>query len=189
MLPRTTRKSDRPRVSDRTMVGTAQPLCLSASRTDRRRYESTMNLRQGKTHSVSLHYWGWTANNLCFAVAGEVFVLTSLFIERDYRNVENCPMRPQGHIRIRLIKMWINETSFIVNSTIQVQGLQLVGYVTLAWPFVLFLLRPAASTSRSRDLSSRGVPRGDHSPQCVLARGRKYNLRAEPSKDGEQSIW
>ena len=29
MPPRTTRKSHRPRVSDRTMVGTAQPLCLS----------------------------------------------------------------------------------------------------------------------------------------------------------------
>ena len=87
MPPRITRKSDRRKVSDRTMVGTAQPLCLSASGTDGRRYDSTMNLWKKKTHSVSFHYWGWTANTLCFAVAGEVFVLTSPFIERDYRNV------------------------------------------------------------------------------------------------------
>jgi hypothetical protein len=89
MPPRTTRKSDRPRASDRTMVGPAQPLCLSASGTERRRYGSTMNLRKRKTHSVSLHYWGWTARPfpLRFAVAGEVFVLTSLFVERDYRNM------------------------------------------------------------------------------------------------------
>ena len=46
-----------------------------------------MNLRRRKIHSVSFHYWGWTANTLCFAVAGEAFVLTSPFIERDYRNV------------------------------------------------------------------------------------------------------
>jgi hypothetical protein len=72
------------------MVGTAQPLCLSASGTERRRYDSMMNLRKKKTHSVSFHYWGWTARPfpVRFAVAGEVFVLTSLFIERDYRNLE-----------------------------------------------------------------------------------------------------
>jgi hypothetical protein len=89
MPPRTTRKSDRRKVSDRTMVGTAQPLCLSALGTDGRRYQSTMNLRKRKTHSVSFHSWGWTARpfSLRFAVAGEAFVLTSPFIERDYRNV------------------------------------------------------------------------------------------------------
>jgi hypothetical protein len=48
-----------------------------------------MNLRKKKTHSVSSHYWGWTARpfSLRFAVAGEVFVLASLFIEQDYRKV------------------------------------------------------------------------------------------------------
>src|ERR1039458_10102890 len=85
MPPRITRKSDRRKVSDRTMVGTAQPLCLSASGTEGRRYDSTMNLRKRETHGVSSHYWGWTASTLCFAVAREVFVLTSPFIERDYR--------------------------------------------------------------------------------------------------------
>jgi hypothetical protein len=68
------------------MVGTAQPVCLSASGTEGRRYDSTMNLRKRKTHSVSLHYWRWTANTLCFAVAGEAFVLTFTFIERHSWN-------------------------------------------------------------------------------------------------------
>src|SRR5713101_1270723 len=79
MPPRTTRKTDRRKVSDRTMVGTAQPRCLSASGTEGRRYESTMNLRERDTHRVSFHYWGWTARPfpLCLAVVGEVFVLTS----------------------------------------------------------------------------------------------------------------
>ncbi len=87
MPPRTTRKSDRRQVSDRTMVGTAQPLCLFASGTERRRYDSTMNLRKRKTHSVSSHYWGWTArpSSLRLPVAGEAFVLTSPFIERGNR--------------------------------------------------------------------------------------------------------
>ena len=96
MPPRTTRKSDRRKVSDRTMVGTVQPVCLSASGTERRRYGSTMNPRRGKTYSVSLHYWGWTANNRCFAVAGEAFVLTSPFIERDYRNVAQTAQKPHS---------------------------------------------------------------------------------------------
>ena len=87
MPPRITRKSDRRKVSDRTMVGTAQPLCLSASGTEGRRCDGNMNLRKRKTHRVSLHYWGWTANTLCFAVAGEAFVLTSPFIERGYRKL------------------------------------------------------------------------------------------------------
>src|SRR6202035_4830718 len=89
MPPRITRKSDRREVSDRTMVGTAQPLCLSALGTDRRRYESTMNLRKRKTHSVSFHYWGWTTrpSSRGLTVVREVFVLTSSFIERGYRNV------------------------------------------------------------------------------------------------------
>jgi hypothetical protein len=89
MPPRITRKSDRRKVSDRTMVGTVQPRCLSASGIKGRRYDSTMNLRKRKTYSVSFHSWGWTARPfpLRFAVAGEVFVLTSPFIERAYRHV------------------------------------------------------------------------------------------------------
>src|SRR6202035_5048875 len=105
--PRITRKSDRRKVSDRTMVGTAQPLCLSASGTDGRRYESSMNLRARKTHSISFHYWGWMARPfpLRFAVAGEVFVLTSLFIERPYRQLG---IRVSHMTRSGLVRSWIN---------------------------------------------------------------------------------
>ena len=101
--PRTTRKSDRRKASDRTMVGTAQPVCLSASGIKRRRYESTMNLRKRKIHRGSFQYGGWTARpfSLCLAVAGEEFVLTSPFIERDSRNVGIWPIRLAGHILIR----------------------------------------------------------------------------------------
>src|SRR5579863_9706198 len=90
MPPRTTRKSDRRKASDRTMVGTAQPLCLSASGTQARRYDSTMNLRERNTHSVSLHDWGWTARPFILGLTAvrELFVLTSPFIERGYLEEE-----------------------------------------------------------------------------------------------------
>jgi hypothetical protein len=101
MPPRTTRKSDRPRVSDRTMVGTAQPLCLLALGTKGHRYDSTMNLRKRKTHGVSLHYLGWTAgpSHAGLAVDGEAFVLTSPFIERDYRNLGIQHLMPKSMFR------------------------------------------------------------------------------------------
>jgi hypothetical protein len=87
MPPRTTRKSYRPRVSDRTMVGTAQPLCLFASGTEGRRHHRAMNLRRRQNHTASLHYPGWTTrpSPLRLPVAGELFLLTSPFIERRYR--------------------------------------------------------------------------------------------------------
>src|ERR1700730_17420417 len=85
MPPRTTRKSDRRTVSDRTMVGTAQPLCLFASATQRRRQHSAMNLRERQNHRVSSHYLGLTATPC--PVAAELFVLTSPFIERDSRQL------------------------------------------------------------------------------------------------------
>jgi len=39
-------------------------------------------------HIISSHNWGWTARpfHLRLTVVGEAFVLTSPFIERDYRN-------------------------------------------------------------------------------------------------------
>src|ERR1700674_4261560 len=93
MPPRTTRKSDRRKVSDRTMVGTAQPLCLSASGTERRRCDSTVYPEKTKTHSVSSPYSGWTARPfpLGLTVVGEVFILTSLFIKRYYRQLGVWP--------------------------------------------------------------------------------------------------
>ena len=95
MPPRTTRKSYRPRVSDRTMVGTAQPLCLFACGTERRRHRNSMNLRRRQIHSASLRYLGWTARRFSqrLPVAGESFLLTSPFIERRYRTYTGLVLR------------------------------------------------------------------------------------------------
>src|SRR6202051_3622425 len=60
MPPRTTRKSDRRKVSDRTMVGTAQPLCLLRQEPKGVVSRAPLNLRKRKHHRVSFHYWGWT---------------------------------------------------------------------------------------------------------------------------------
>src|ERR1700674_1109480 len=87
MPSRITRKSDRRKVSDRTMVGLAQPVCLSAFGTDRHRYQSNMNLRKRKTRGVSFHYRGLDGKHLVFCRRRETFVLTSSFIERAYRNL------------------------------------------------------------------------------------------------------
>jgi len=101
MPPRTTRKSDRRKASDRTMVGTAQPLCLSALGTDWCRYEGTMNLRERKTDGVSLHDWGLTARPFSrgLTVVKEIFVLTSPFIERAYRKLARIIVRRKASCR------------------------------------------------------------------------------------------
>jgi hypothetical protein len=87
MPPRITRKSDRRKVSDRTVVGLAQPVCLSALGTDRRHYESNMNLRKRKTRGISFHYKGLDGKHLELCRRREAFVLTSSFIERGYRQL------------------------------------------------------------------------------------------------------
>jgi hypothetical protein len=87
MPPRITRKSDRRKASDRTVVGLAQPICLSALGTDRCRYESNMNLRKRKTRGVSFHYKRLDGKHLERCRRREAFVLTSSFIERGYRKL------------------------------------------------------------------------------------------------------
>src|SRR5467141_2075468 len=84
MPPRTTRKSYRPRVSDRTMVGTLRPHCLFASETEGRRHANEMNLRNRENHGSSLQHMGWMAGRISPLppVEGEAFFLTSPFIER-----------------------------------------------------------------------------------------------------------
>jgi hypothetical protein len=97
MPPRITRKSYRPRVSDRTMVGTLQPSCLLVSSTEWRRHHrrmkplgwkkqidlphhatSPISGAQGQNKS-SLHYVGWNSEN--FRPQEKYFFLTSPFIE------------------------------------------------------------------------------------------------------------
>src|SRR5271155_2078431 len=87
MPPRTTRKSYRPRASDRTMVGNLRPHCLFASETERRRHANEMNLRKRENHGNSIQHKGWMARRIppLAPVVGELFFLTSPFIERGNR--------------------------------------------------------------------------------------------------------
>ena len=87
MPPRTTRKSYRPRASDRTMVGTFSTTLLDRVRSRRRRHDRKMNLQKEKTARASQQNMGWRVSrrSLLSPVAGEVFLLTLPFIERRYR--------------------------------------------------------------------------------------------------------
>src|ERR1700730_10708944 len=84
MPPRTTRKSHRRTVSDRTMVGTAQPLCLWRPKPKGIVTTSPWTWEQQNSKRL-IATRGWMTRSL--PVGGEVFFLTSLFIERDFRNV------------------------------------------------------------------------------------------------------
>src|SRR6516162_6695439 len=84
MPPRTTRKSYRPRASDRTMVGHFCNRTACRIRNRRRRHGSNMNLQKKSTPRTSQHYVGWRAGqkSLLLPVAGEVFLLTLPFIDK-----------------------------------------------------------------------------------------------------------
>jgi hypothetical protein len=64
------------------MVDTLQPRCLFASETEGRRHANEMNLRNRENRGSSLQHMGWTARRSYHLVGGEVFLLTSPFIER-----------------------------------------------------------------------------------------------------------
>jgi hypothetical protein len=59
------------------MVGIAQPLCLLAFGTEGRRSDGTMNTEKENSQSL-VTLLGLDSKHPMFAVAGEVFVLTSL---------------------------------------------------------------------------------------------------------------
>jgi hypothetical protein len=95
MPPRTTRKSHRPRVSDRTMVDTKPPFCLFVSSTAWRRHGHRMKPPRWKIEIATSgdesklwalgpkkslhHYVGWKSE--MFRPQERCFFLTSLFIE------------------------------------------------------------------------------------------------------------
>src|ERR1700693_1400145 len=101
MPPRTTRKSYRPRASDRTMVGTLQPHCLVASEAEGRRHANEMNRRNRKHHGPSLHYTGWMPERISSLLQSRAkcFFLTSPFIERANRKPSAIG---QGLLRFRV---------------------------------------------------------------------------------------
>jgi len=72
MPPRTTRKSYRPRVSDRTMVGSAQPFCLSRQKPNGSRCNITMNL--GKSEITAPHNNTGLDDQISSGRAGTVFL-------------------------------------------------------------------------------------------------------------------
>src|SRR5437879_13566040 len=94
MPPRTTRKSHRPRVSDRTMVGTAQPLCLSASETEGRRYDMPMN--RGRSEITAPHYNAGLDDEMPSSHRGTVFLdipspeTSSRFCQRNLEAQFGC---------------------------------------------------------------------------------------------------
>src|ERR1700757_2714407 len=99
MPPRTTRKSYRPRVSDRTMVGTSPPPRLLASEAESI-VTITMDLQKEKARA-SQHYVGWRARRrpCSFQSQRQCFLLTLPFIERRYHTSEIGPIL---NVRLRL---------------------------------------------------------------------------------------
>src|SRR5271156_2557925 len=89
MPPRITRKSYRPRASDRTMVGIFCNRTACRIRNRRRRHDSKMKRRKKRTPRACQHYLGWRdeQKSLLLPVAGKVFLLTLPFIERRYRKL------------------------------------------------------------------------------------------------------
>src|ERR1700726_367278 len=86
MPPRITRKSYRPRASDRTMVDNLQPRSLSCFRIRKRRHENRMDLRRANTpEPLNMTWAGDRSEYFCsFQSPGLFFLLTLPFIERAY---------------------------------------------------------------------------------------------------------
>src|SRR5467141_1048230 len=93
MPPRITRKSYRPRASDRTMVDNVQPRSLSCFRIRKRRHENRMDLRRANTpEPLNMTWAGERSEQLrSFQSPGLFFLLTLPFIERAYRRSEILP--------------------------------------------------------------------------------------------------
>src|SRR5215831_17054694 len=91
MPPRTTRKSYRPRVSDRTMVGIYDHAACPRQK-PKASSPQEMHRSGKKTRRASQHNLGWAVQRIdsLLSVAGGVFLLTFPFIERRYRKHEQC---------------------------------------------------------------------------------------------------
>jgi hypothetical protein len=72
------------------MVGHLRPHCLFAPEAEGRRHANEMNLRKREIHGNSLQHKGWMARRISPLppVVGEVFFLTSPFIESGYGKSE-----------------------------------------------------------------------------------------------------
>src|SRR5439155_2619054 len=123
MPPRTTQQSHRPRVSDRTMVGTLPPRCLQAlphgtknAATDGPGYRAT-------PRSTTEPHRGWMSDTYLLHLHAEgekCFLLTSPFIEPAGKrekvgqlarapNEKTTPFRPAGKRCFLLVHLVIRE--------------------------------------------------------------------------------
>src|SRR5258708_14718030 len=89
MPPRITRKSYRPRASDRTMVDNVQPRSLSCFRIRKRRHDNKMDLRRTKTQEPLNMTWAGERSEQprSFQSPEMFFLLTLPFIERACSNL------------------------------------------------------------------------------------------------------
>ena len=86
MPPRTTRKSDRPRVPDRTMVDIFNHTACPRQKPKASSHREMISQRRTTCTTSLLHVGSMPGRKLTELFArGEVFVLTSPFIERAYR--------------------------------------------------------------------------------------------------------
>src|ERR1700704_1293844 len=98
MPPRITRKSYRPRASDRTMVDNVQPRSLSCFRIRKRRHENRMDLRRAKTQEPLNMTWAGKQSEQprSFQSPETYLLLTFPFIERAYWTSQIGP-KPHGN--------------------------------------------------------------------------------------------
>src|SRR5207245_9602671 len=115
MPPRTTQQSHRPRVSDRTMVGTLPPRCLQAlphgtknAATDGPGYRAT-------PRSTTEPHRGWMSDTYLLHLHAEgekCFLLTSPFIEPRLRYIHRNPVKRELVEEPRLAVEQLSSLSF-----------------------------------------------------------------------------
>src|ERR1700720_3084625 len=125
MPPRITRKSYRPRASDRTMVDNLQPRSLSCFRIRKRRHENRMDLRRANTPEPLNMTWAGDRSEQPRSLQSPVmfFLLTLPFIERAcvdrmgriYQMVRNAELVLVTPIRVRKSRNFLLNTCSAIN--------------------------------------------------------------------------
>src|SRR5881409_4037946 len=123
MPPRTTQQSHRPRVSDRTMVGTLPPRCLQALPHGTKNAATEGPGYRATPRSTTEPHRGWMSDTYLLhlhAEGGKCFLLTSPFIEPAGKrekvgqlarapNEKTTPFRPAGKRCFLLVHLVIRE--------------------------------------------------------------------------------
>ena len=108
------------------MVGILRPHCLFASEAEGRRHANEMNLRKRENQGTSLQHKGWMARNFSPLppVEGEVFFLTSPFIERGNRKSEVLVRQMSGNATNQDLTalLWLNAVGEVIHEQESVCG-------------------------------------------------------------------